>query len=128
RPMLQLKWPNDLWIDQRKFAGILIEVAHASPESTWLVAGIGVNLRGPALADRTSLAQHTQAPQKEALAQQIARHWQHAAAQFERTGFAPFLPRWQQRDALAGQWVQHLAQQARAFIRSRRCAAASARH
>ncbi len=35
-----IKWPNDVWIDERKVAGVLIE---ARPPD-WAVIGIGVNL------------------------------------------------------------------------------------
>ena len=40
----QLKWPNDVWIDERKVAGILIE---ARPEDGWAVVGIGLNVAVP---------------------------------------------------------------------------------
>ena len=36
----EIKWPNDIWIDERKVAGILIE---ARPPD-WAVIGIGVNV------------------------------------------------------------------------------------
>jgi BirA family transcriptional regulator, biotin operon repressor / biotin---[acetyl-CoA-carboxylase] ligase len=36
-----IKWPNDIWIDGRKLAGILIE---AKPQDGWAVIGIGLNL------------------------------------------------------------------------------------
>lgn len=36
----RIKWPNDVWIDERKVAGILIE---ARPPQ-WAVIGIGVNI------------------------------------------------------------------------------------
>jgi BirA family biotin operon repressor/biotin-[acetyl-CoA-carboxylase] ligase len=36
-----VKWPNDVWIDERKVAGILIE---ARPQEGWAVAGIGLNV------------------------------------------------------------------------------------
>jgi BirA family biotin operon repressor/biotin-[acetyl-CoA-carboxylase] ligase len=36
-----VKWPNDVWIDQRKVAGILIE---ARPQEGWAVVGIGLNV------------------------------------------------------------------------------------
>jgi len=39
-----IKWPNDVWIDQRKVAGVLLE---ARPPD-WAVIGIGVNV---AIAD-----------------------------------------------------------------------------
>jgi BirA family biotin operon repressor/biotin-[acetyl-CoA-carboxylase] ligase len=37
----QIKWPNDVWIDERKVAGILIE---ARPHDDWAVIGVGLNL------------------------------------------------------------------------------------
>lgn len=36
----RVKWPNDVWVDQRKVAGILIEAR--PPE--WAVIGVGINL------------------------------------------------------------------------------------
>jgi BirA family transcriptional regulator, biotin operon repressor / biotin---[acetyl-CoA-carboxylase] ligase len=37
----QIKWPNDVWIDALKVAGILIE---ARPQEGWAVAGVGLNV------------------------------------------------------------------------------------
>jgi BirA family transcriptional regulator, biotin operon repressor / biotin---[acetyl-CoA-carboxylase] ligase len=37
----QIKWPNDVWIDGRKLAGILIE---ARTQDDWAVIGVGLNL------------------------------------------------------------------------------------
>lgn len=39
----RLKWPNDVLVDGRKLAGILVEVAATAPEPA-VVAGIGVNV------------------------------------------------------------------------------------
>jgi BirA family biotin operon repressor/biotin-[acetyl-CoA-carboxylase] ligase len=36
-----IKWPNDVWIDRRKVAGVLIE---ARPLEGWAVVGIGLNV------------------------------------------------------------------------------------
>ena len=36
-----IKWPNDVWIDERKVAGILLE---GRPQEGWAVIGIGVNV------------------------------------------------------------------------------------
>jgi BirA family biotin operon repressor/biotin-[acetyl-CoA-carboxylase] ligase len=36
-----VKWPNDVWLDGRKLAGILIE---AKPQQGWAVIGVGLNL------------------------------------------------------------------------------------
>jgi BirA family biotin operon repressor/biotin-[acetyl-CoA-carboxylase] ligase len=37
----QVKWPNDIWVDGRKLAGVLIE---AKPQDGWAVIGVGLNL------------------------------------------------------------------------------------
>jgi BirA family biotin operon repressor/biotin-[acetyl-CoA-carboxylase] ligase len=37
-----IKWPNDVWIDRRKVAGILLE---GRPQEGWAVVGIGLNVR-----------------------------------------------------------------------------------
>ena len=37
----QIKWPNDVWIESRKVAGILVE---ARPQEGWAVLGIGLNV------------------------------------------------------------------------------------
>jgi len=44
-PGAQLKWPNDVWLDGRKVAGILVE---GRPQERWAVVGVGINV---ALAD-----------------------------------------------------------------------------
>ena len=37
----QIKWPNDIWVEGRKLAGVLIE---AKPQDDWAVIGVGLNL------------------------------------------------------------------------------------
>ncbi len=42
----QIKWPNDVWVDERKVAGILVEARpDSSDDSSWAVIGIGLNTR-----------------------------------------------------------------------------------
>jgi BirA family transcriptional regulator, biotin operon repressor / biotin---[acetyl-CoA-carboxylase] ligase len=36
-----VKWPNDIWIDRRKVAGILVE---GRPQEGWAILGIGLNV------------------------------------------------------------------------------------
>ncbi len=37
----EVKWPNDVWLEGRKLAGVLIE---AKPQDGWAVIGVGLNL------------------------------------------------------------------------------------
>jgi BirA family biotin operon repressor/biotin-[acetyl-CoA-carboxylase] ligase len=55
----RLKWVNDVWVDGRKVAGILVEGESTGDRLEFLVAGIGVNVNGhaaafPAPLDRTA--------------------------------------------------------------------------
>jgi BirA family transcriptional regulator, biotin operon repressor / biotin---[acetyl-CoA-carboxylase] ligase len=45
-PKVTVKWPNDVLIDQRKIAGVLIEnwLAPAPDHAAWFLIGIGVNV------------------------------------------------------------------------------------
>src|SRR5262249_42262032 len=52
-PELRLKWPNDVWLRDRKLAGILIETASVG-ERRYAVLGVGINVLPP-LADGLSL-------------------------------------------------------------------------
>jgi BirA family transcriptional regulator, biotin operon repressor / biotin---[acetyl-CoA-carboxylase] ligase len=36
-----IKWPNDVWLDRRKLAGILVE---GRPQQGWAVLGVGLNV------------------------------------------------------------------------------------
>jgi BirA family transcriptional regulator, biotin operon repressor / biotin---[acetyl-CoA-carboxylase] ligase len=48
----EIKWPNDIWLERRKLAGILVE---GRPQEGWAVLGIGLNVTTdafpPELAD-----------------------------------------------------------------------------
>lgn len=94
----KIKWPNDIWLDEHKLGGVLIEAR--PPE--WAVIGIGVNasiepdefpddLRWPA----ASLGHGATPSQlRRAVDKQLGR-WVTAASEEVLSGFA-------ERDALAG--------------------------
>ncbi len=46
-----IKWPNDVWIDGRKVAGILVE---GRPQEGWAVLGLGLNVSTTPSSCRTS--------------------------------------------------------------------------
>lgn len=41
---LKIKWPNDLYLNDKKMAGILTESGSSSDQKSWVVCGIGINL------------------------------------------------------------------------------------
>jgi BirA family transcriptional regulator, biotin operon repressor / biotin---[acetyl-CoA-carboxylase] ligase len=102
---LQLKWPNDIWYDQRKLAGILCEVSKGR-----LIVGIGCNLRvdfaAAGLRDRMtgnpiSLHQiYTPVIAELALLERLRHYLLETAGIFRYQGLEPLLPALRQRDAL----------------------------
>jgi BirA family biotin operon repressor/biotin-[acetyl-CoA-carboxylase] ligase len=40
----QVKWPNYVWVDERKVSGVLVE---ARPDAGWAVIGVGLNIAIP---------------------------------------------------------------------------------
>lgn len=44
---IRLKWPNDLYVDNAKLAGILVEARWRGEYLDWVAIGVGVNLELP---------------------------------------------------------------------------------
>lgn len=51
---IRLKWPNDLFIDQGKLAGILVEARWRQQALEWVAIGLGVNVRAPQGVERAA--------------------------------------------------------------------------
>ena len=110
-PDLRLKWPNDVYFQGRKLAGILIETVGMTetPGARYAVVGVGINLH-PRSADGLNtppawlqeLRPGLEAPE---VLLQVAAPLIHTLKAFERSGFSPFQARFNARDALAGQEV-----------------------
>lgn len=107
---VRVKWPNDLWLDERKLAGILVETAGVDTRggARAVVVGVGVNvLPGSCGGDPSAACLHeldrsaTPADALAVLVEPLAR----TLAQFSSDGFAPFAGRFAARDALSGRRV-----------------------
>lgn len=44
---IRLKWPNDLYVDRGKLAGILVEARWREQSVEWVAIGLGINVRRP---------------------------------------------------------------------------------
>lgn len=113
-PVIGLKWPNDLWLldgsgEGRKLGGILIETVMVGARRMAIV-GVGLNvLPQQAMRDLASgyacLQERLAGVSAPSALQLVARPLAEALLQFERDGFAPFAPRFAQRDLLRGREV-----------------------
>jgi BirA family transcriptional regulator, biotin operon repressor / biotin---[acetyl-CoA-carboxylase] ligase len=100
----QIKWPNDIWLERRKLAGILVE---GRPQEGWAVLGIGLNVTTesfpPELAGiATSLLIEGVELESEAVLSALLGsldEWLEAPAE-------DVLSAWSERDALRGERVR----------------------
>jgi BirA family biotin operon repressor/biotin-[acetyl-CoA-carboxylase] ligase len=107
-PALRLKWPNDVWLDERKLAGILIETTMVG-DVRYAVIGIGINLQ-PRAADglRTAPAALTELlPTADAPStlQTLVLPLVQAVQAFEHQGFGALRNAFHGRDLLYGREV-----------------------
>jgi BirA family biotin operon repressor/biotin-[acetyl-CoA-carboxylase] ligase len=95
-----IKWPNDVWIERRKLAGILVE---GRPQEGWAVLGIGLNvMSAPPDLPATCLREHDpQATTEGALTSVVAALEGSLSATRDE-----LLSAWRERDVLHGELVR----------------------
>lgn len=108
---IQLKWPNDLWLNGAKLGGILVEMDVMAEGPSRLIIGFGVNEQVCA-SEKIAVGRELAALQdlnigyeRHALAAALMAGVIHALKGFEQSGFEPWLARWQELDALANKSV-----------------------
>ena len=105
-PSVRLKWPNDLWLQDRKLGGILIETASFVERQArrYAVIGVGINIKPPGTSDFSTAPACLQELLADVDAGQallrIAPSLVQAVQAFETLGFAAFQARFDARDAL----------------------------
>ena len=100
-----LKWPNDVYAQGAKLAGILVEMSATSGGSCHVVIGVGLNLSMPlqplpAITQPwTALSAIASTPvARNRLSGEFIRRLRLALLEFEQGGLSPFLGRWNQLD------------------------------
>lgn len=104
---LALKWPNDLYYEEKKLGGILLEINATSHDSTHVILGIGLNINMPKEAAKninrpwTALNQiMNQDVDRNKIIGIMLSHLFKSLSQFSEHGLAPFLSEWKQYDFL----------------------------
>lgn len=101
---VRVKWPNDLYLRDRKLAGILVELTGKTGDAAQLVIGAGINL---AMRESNSqainqgwinLQEAGVVIDRNQLTAMLLTHLRQALRKFEIEGLAPFISRWNQLD------------------------------
>jgi BirA family biotin operon repressor/biotin-[acetyl-CoA-carboxylase] ligase len=111
-----IKWPNDVLVDTKKVGGSLVECAIRDETVEFLVLGVGVNLNvnaesldhglGEAAASATSLSIATgREIDRNAFAASYLNGLEGWALCYRKSGAAPVLDAWRDRDILTGRRV-----------------------
>ncbi len=111
----KLKWPNDVFYNHKKLAGILIEVEGQVGSDACAIIGIGINLQLPsnvqgieqAFTDTASINENKVS--RNAFASQLIENLWQALPEFEKTGLSTFLNEWKQADLYINQTINLVA-------------------
>ncbi|KFW98400.1 biotin--[acetyl-CoA-carboxylase] synthetase [Pectobacterium betavasculorum] len=101
---VRVKWPNDLYLKDRKLAGILVELTGKTGDAANLVIGAGINLkmREPATdiinQGWINLQEAGIDISRNTLASTLISELRSALAVFELEGLKPFISRWEKLD------------------------------
>lgn len=101
---VRVKWPNDLYLHDRKLAGILVELTGKTGDAAQIVIGAGVNLamRNAQAGDINqgwiNLQEAGVRIDRNVLAARLITELRSALHCFEQEGLAPFLSHWEALD------------------------------
>lgn len=105
-----LKWPNDVFVDGAKAAGIMLDSGSLGAAGTWVALAFGVNLAvapenidQPTTSLRAVLAPDALAPEPLAFLGRVRPRLEVWAARIESEGFEPLRRVWLQRAHGLGQ-------------------------
>ena len=114
----KIKWPNDLFVDGKKLAGILVELQGSVDREVLAVIGVGVNLGMSEDLDTqavinqawTEMSAHIVGPIASTLRSRVCGllldELLEAVKAFSESGFKSFVPDWSDLDLLRGKDVR----------------------
>lgn len=110
---VQLKWPNDIYIQGKKVAGILVELEGQTQGLSHCVIGVGINVQMPSSIGEqidqpwTDLSQHLQQKiDRNELVAQIISNMNKRLIQHQQDGFAGMLDDWHSKDLFLNKAVK----------------------
>lgn len=111
---VQLKWPNDLILDERKLGGLLMQMRQIPGEPSLLVMGLGLNILAiPQNVDAGAMAPVSmreqllaKVPTRNEVAACLLNALWCASTVYAESGFASFIDDWHSADFLRGRDVR----------------------
>lgn len=108
-----LKWPNDIYINREKVAGLLLEVKGEAEGPVKVVLGIGLNLdmseieRADIAQPFTDMKSHLRSalPSRTTIVAGLTERLYRAINDFQKNGLVGFLEQWKRYDSYLGQNV-----------------------
>jgi BirA family biotin operon repressor/biotin-[acetyl-CoA-carboxylase] ligase len=101
---VRVKWPNDLYLMDRKLAGILVELTGKTGDAAQIVIGAGINLAMRRVESDVinqgwiNLQEAGIAIDRNTLTVRLIKELRAALILFEQEGLAPYLSRWEKLD------------------------------
>lgn len=101
---IKVKWPNDLYLKDRKLAGILVELTGKTGEAANVVIGAGINLsmRDPDSSvvnqQWANLTEEKSDISRNQIVASLVSTLHKTLVEFETQGLAPFISRWRKLD------------------------------
>ncbi|WMY97224.1 MAG: bifunctional biotin--[acetyl-CoA-carboxylase] ligase/biotin operon repressor BirA [Arsenophonus sp.] len=108
---IQSKWPNDIYLNEKKLAGILIEIIKKIDNSTHIIVGVGLNIK----KNKNSILNTNQQCitleeagiiiKKNIIASKLILKLRYTLLKFEKHGLLPFVDRWLKLDKFLNKTV-----------------------
>ena len=101
---VRVKWPNDLYLNDRKLAGILVELTGKTGDAAQIVIGAGINLVMRNVENDVinqgwiNLQEAGISIDRNTLAVRLIKELRDSLRLFEREGLTPYLTRWKRLD------------------------------
>lgn len=101
---VRVKWPNDLYLQDRKLSGILVELTGKTGDAAQIVSGAGINLMMRRVESDVvnqgwiSLQEAGISIDRNTLAARLIKELRAGFRLFENEGLAPYLARWEKLD------------------------------
>lgn len=101
---VRVKWPNDIYLQDRKLSGILVELTGKTGDAAQIVSGAGINLVMRRVESDVvnqgwiSLQEAGVVIDRNHLAARLIKELRLGLELFEQEGLAPYLPRWEKLD------------------------------